>query len=200
MAIHITVTLRSTLFSDKPEQEIQVRPELTIARLITEIQREYRLSDSDYCLTLGDDLAPLPYEQTLQKLGIRTGAVLVFSTNNTLGAGKSMGASHACLRASTGQVFELRRQRALIGRPNIQAGMSSEMLDVDLSALDPDRTTSRPHARISYDEGQYYLESLRNENRAYVNEQAIEPGIRRRLVPGEWLRFGAVRMQFLLGE
>lgn len=198
MAIHIT--LLSALFSDDSEQEVRVRPDLTVTQLIGEILREYDLPSGRYCLTLGGGSSPLPREQTLQNLGVKTGAVLVFAEDEGSGGLGPADAKGARLRAATGEEFELRRQPALIGRPNLHAGITREMLDVDLSALDPDRTSSRPHAQIRCVDGHYYVESLRDDNRAFVNEESVAPATPHRLLPGEWLRFGSVRMQFLLDK
>lgn len=198
MAIHIT--LRSTLFTDSHEQEVRVRPDLTIRQLIAEIQREYKLSDDNYCLTLDSTSTPLHEDKTLQQLGIRIGAVLEFRKGDSDGKKASGNRGRALLRAPSGVIFELRRDPALIGRPNSHSRLSSEMLDVDLSALDPDRTSSRPHARISYIGTEYYVESLRNDNPTFVGEQPVAVGTQRRLASGEWLRFGVVRLQFLIEE
>lgn len=198
MTIHIT--LRSTLFSDNHEQEVRVRTDLTVGQLIAEIAREYSLSSGNYCLTLDSAPAPLPEDQTLQQAGVRTGAVLVFGTNDSNGDRPSGNKGQPRLRAASGETFELRRQPSLIGRPNNHTRISSEMLDADLSVLDPDRTSSRPHARITCIDAEYYLESIRDDNPAYVGEQPVAPGTRRRLSSGEWLRFGVVRLQFLIGE
>lgn len=126
--------------------------------------------------------------------------MLVFGISESPRESSGAKKTGACLRSSTGIVFELKRQPALIGRPNARAGLTSEKLDVDLSALDPERTSSRPHAQISCIDGHYYLESLRDDNRAYVNEQPVPTNSPHRLTSGEWLRFGAVRMQFLLED
>ncbi len=58
-------------------------------------------------------------------------------------------------------------------------------------------TVSGIHARIEYDEGCYYVEDLNSTNGTYLNETALSYKQRRKLSPGDELRFADVRYRFL---
>src|SRR5690606_18797062 len=113
--------------------------------LIADIRREYSLPEDYYVLRLGDGGRVLEVGRTLEDVEVKAGMKLVFSVEQPAA---QTGTKTASLRADDGTVFPILRQPALIGRPNPQKQVTAGMLDVDLSALDTGKTTSRPHARI----------------------------------------------------
>jgi len=198
----IRLTIASDLFPDGAEQEVIVREHLPIHRLLAEITREYNLAEASYSLRFRDSDRPLNPGQTLEQVGVRTGMVLVFE----IGQGESgkspsdQSRQRAFLRADTGVTFNIARRPALIGRPDVKKQITASMLDVDLTALDPTKSSSRPHAQIAQREGVYYLESLRDDNLAYVNGAPVRVGAPHPLRAGDKLRFGAVTLEFHLKE
>jgi hypothetical protein len=195
----IRLTIVSDLFG---EEEIIARDHLPIHRLLAEIKREYNLVDEQYSLRFRDSDQPLNPDQTLEQAGVRTGMALVFE----IGQGES-GKSpsnpirqRAFLQSETGETFNIVRQPALIGRPDTKKQIMANMLDADLTALDPTKSSSRPHAQITQRDGVYYLESLRDDNLAYVNGVPVRVGNSHPLRAGDKLRFGAVTLEFRFKE
>jgi hypothetical protein len=195
MPMHLT--LISELFDDDTTQEVIVRDRLLIEALIADIRREYGLPDEHYVLRLQDGGRLLEAGHTLEDVGVKPGAKLAFSVEQPAA---QKGTKTASLRAEDGTIFPLLRQPALIGRPNPQKQVTAGMLDVDLTALDTSKTTSRPHARILQTDGGYQIESLREDNPAYVNEAAVPPGQLHPLKHGDKLRFGRVTLQMMIAD
>lgn len=110
---------------------------------------------------------------------------------------------HAYLRdQSTGAVYPLHWQPALIGRPDATLA-DNAWLAVDLSAH-PHRTrVSRRHAHVVAEHGHFYLESLAPNNPVVVEDTAGSrltlDTARYMLHHGDsiWLGRGAVRLTFL---
>lgn len=59
-----------------------------------------------------------------------------------------------------------------------------------------DRSVSRIHARITCEEGAYYIEDLNSTNGTYKNGLRLQAYERRRLEKGDELRFGHEQLQF----
>ena len=75
------------------------------------------------------------------------------------------------------RLFDQSVESAVIGRP--RAGVH---VDIDLT---PDLRVSRPHARISVAEGQYWIEDLGSANGTAVDGQPIKDLVKVRLEPGQ---------------
>jgi len=203
----ISLTLTSNLFTDSTDQNVMIRDDVPVYMLLAEVQREYRLQDSAYLLADFKTQRILSADQTLKQLGIGQGATLVFAVDNSKvnmaqGVQNISAPLRPLLRAEGGQVFAITQLPALIGRPNLQQQLKSEMLAVDLTPIDPRSTSSRPHARLSFDKGAggYCIESLRASNPVYVNDAALQPGNLQVLRAGDRLRFGSVNMSFELSS
>jgi hypothetical protein len=195
MSMHIT--LISELFNDDSIQEVIVRDQLMVEDLIADIRREYGLPDEYYVLRLQDGERQLKTGFRLEDVGVKPGAKLTFGVEQPIPENST---KTAALKAEDGTIFPLLRQPALIGRPNPQKQITAGMLDVDMTALDIDKTTSRPHARIVQSEAGYQLESLRDDNPAYVNDVAVPPEHPHLLKHGDQLRFGRVILQMLITD
>lgn len=196
MPIHLT--LSSDLFPDG-SQEVLVRDDLTVAQLLAEIRREYTLADAPYRLRPRTTEQALDPARTLEQQGIGKGATLVFEYRQPRADAPALAsvAGQAALQADNGQQFRLRHLPALIGRPS--STTTASMLAVDLTPLDPARTSSRPHARITRAGDAYAIESLRDDNPVYVNHAAVAVGVSQPLQHGDHLRFGSVSLRFVLG-
>ncbi|HEY8550204.1 MAG TPA: FHA domain-containing protein [Vicinamibacterales bacterium] len=89
--------------------------------------------------------------------------------------------------------FPLEGDDLLIGRSSRASGYTA---DIDLSALDPDRTLSRKHARILRTPDGLVLKEEEGRNGTFVNGDRIGPGQTVRLEEGDRIRFGLVEVVF----
>jgi len=93
-----------------------------------------------------------------------------------------------------GAVFMLPESpTALVGRLDPVRGLLPE---IDLTAIDPQVSTSRRHARILCQEGQFLIVAEQATNGTFVNGQRLEPNQAQPLQPGDQISFGAVQMLF----
>lgn len=101
------------------------------------------------------------------------------------------------LHDETGTQFTVVFDRiTTIGRRDATSGIRPE---VDLGALDPDRTTSRQHARIIPEQGRFLLvEESSAANGTFLNGTRVEAGIPAEIRSGDALRFGLVECSFHL--
>jgi hypothetical protein len=206
----VNLTITSELFDDNMHQEASVRKNATVRNLIEDIRREFSLLEGNYTLSVKGSTKPLEHGKTLEQLGIQTGVELVFdrerrrlSQQMVVRGGQFFqalsGPAHAFLREeSSGQLFELEWQPAIIGRPDTGNPASAEILAVDLSELPEARTVSRQHARLTEQNGQYYLEGLAERNPTFLNDRELLRGEKRALLPGDEIRVGKVVLTFNL--
>ncbi len=82
----------------------------------------------------------------------------------------------------TGQQFGLKRGRNTVGRDPSRADI---VLD--------DETISGEHARIQFEQGQFYAYDLASTNGTYINNRRIQ---RQLLMDGDMVRFGNVQLVF----
>ncbi len=72
--------------------------------------------------------------------------------------------------------------------------------DVDLTSVDTNKLTSRRHARLVRDRGNFLLsEEIGTPNGTFVNETRLETGVPVTLAPGDRVRFGDIEMVFQAG-
>src|SRR5215468_8870536 len=86
----------------------------------------------------------------------------------------------------TERLLESGKTEILIGRP--KEGMP---VDMDLS---PDRSVSRQHARISLQNGEYWLEDLNSSGGTRLNGQEIKGKGKSRLQPGDKIVIGGATL------
>lgn len=108
--------------------------------------------------------------------------------------------SHATLvieRGGTpGTEFELIGDESTIGRWDADNGIFP---DVDLDAYDDDAKVSRRHARISRNNGSYFIEDLGSTNGTYVNRgRRLLPGNIQILNDGDEVIVGKTFLRFLV--
>ena len=83
-----------------------------------------------------------------------------------------------------------------IGRWDADGGIFP---DVDLDSDDPEAKVSRRHARITMNDGKYYLEDLGSTNGTFVNRgKRLPPGTRQQLNDGDEIIVGKTFLRFQL--
>jgi hypothetical protein len=97
---------------------------------------------------------------------------------------------------STGKQFLLSAAESQIGRWDADGGIFP---DVDLDTDDPEAKVSRRHARITFRDGQYFLEDLGSTNGTFVNRgRRLSPGTRQALNDGDEIIVGKTFLRFRL--
>jgi pSer/pThr/pTyr-binding forkhead associated (FHA) protein len=83
-----------------------------------------------------------------------------------------------------------------IGRWDADGGIFP---DVDLDSDDPEAKVSRRHARITMNDGQYFLEDLGSTNGTFINRgKRLAPGTRQPLNDGDEIIVGKTFLRFQL--
>ena len=90
------------------------------------------------------------------------------------------------------QVYPLAPTSTIIGRRS-----PSNVPDLDLTNLDPDRTVSRRHARLELRGSRATVEDFSSTNGTYVNDKRMPVGVRWRLRAGDRLRLGRHEATYL---
>jgi hypothetical protein len=97
---------------------------------------------------------------------------------------------------SAGKQFLLSASESQIGRWDADGGIFP---DVDLDSDDPEAKVSRRHARITFRDGQYFLEDLGSTNGTFVNRgRRLSPGTRQALADGDEIIVGKTFLRFRL--
>src|ERR1051326_5212434 len=95
---------------------------------------------------------------------------------------------------SSGKQFTLSDTEAQIGRWDADGGIFP---DVDLDTDDPEAKVSRRHARITLNNGQYFLEDLGSTNGTFINRgKRLPPGQRQVLCDGDEIIVGKTFLRF----
>jgi hypothetical protein len=204
----IVLTITSELFDDNIHQEASVRRNITVRNLIEETRREFSLLEGNYTLVVKGASKPLSPDQTMEQLGIQTGSELIFDrerrrlSQQMIMRGDQVyqplsGGAQAVLREeTTGTVFPIEWQPAVIGRGDANNTTGGSALAVNLSNMEEARTVSRQHARIIEQGGQFFLESLAPRNPTFLNDRELVSGERRVLQQGDKIRAGKITLLF----
>lgn len=97
---------------------------------------------------------------------------------------------------SAGKQFLLSAAESQIGRWDADGGVFP---DVDLDTDDPEAKVSRRHARVTFRDGQYFLEDLGSTNGTFVNRgKRLSPGTRQSLSDGDEIIVGKTFLRFRL--
>ena len=97
---------------------------------------------------------------------------------------------------SAGKQFLLIAAESQIGRWDADGGVFP---DVDLDTDDPEAKVSRRHARVTFRDGQYFLEDLGSTNGTFVNRgKRLSPGTRQALSDGDEIIVGKTFLRFRL--
>ena len=134
--------------------------------------------------------------ETLESAGVLTGDVITLQTTRIRatrdnGTGPLLEAKPPCLVSNTGKVFRLlgKGKRNLIGRKDLSKDI---MPEVDLTSIDSKYKTisSRMHAQIIQQNGEYFLQVLEPTNDMFINGLKVEHGERVKLRNDDELQFG----------
>ncbi|GAB4546938.1 MAG: hypothetical protein OHK0023_07390 [Anaerolineae bacterium] len=203
------ITIISDLF-DSAEQEASIRENLQIKTLIEETLKEFNLpEDALYALRIESSGKVLDPERTLEQQNIKTGERLLFTRERRAPRREAVvagGASRAILTGprrsffredSTGHIFDIAFQPAIIGRPDHQNPAANELLAVNLEGFEGAKSVSRYHARITEgEEGRMFIESLAEHNPAYLNGTIVRVGEKRVLMAGDKVRVGQISLTY----
>ena len=97
-----------------------------------------------------------------------------------------------------GTEFALTSDESTIGRWDADNGIFP---DIDLDAFDDDAKVSRRHARISRNNGSYFIEDLGSTNGTYVNRgRRLLPGNIQILSDGDEVIVGKTFLRFLVNR
>ena len=151
---------------EKPDQRALALPNLTPPQFIEAMIQEFReleyLSDSpaEYQLRKAQDRSSLADDQPLGEQ-LKPGERLILVENGVpLPADTQLPSQPVYLRAqSTGKVYKLNWLPALIGRPD-KSQPPNEWIAVNLDGYKTGLRVSRRQAKISEENGQYFIESL----------------------------------------
>lgn len=125
-------------------------------------------------------------------------AIADHSPRAVLGAMTTDGAPAARLEHASGWSIALAAGADLVvGRPDPVTGAVPE---IDLGALDKEKTLSRRHARFRFHDGRFHLlEEVGTANGTWVGADRLASGVERALADGDTLRFGRLDFVFRLG-
>jgi hypothetical protein len=213
------ITLQYMREGVKQNVRLKLSLDATVRQVIADLVRDLQLPSTDadgepctYELTY--QRQPLSIEARLFEVGVQEDAILQLVAVNPNATRSSLALSanvlsrlggkgsneplplRAQLLTRDGRAFWLRHTRALIRRADAALGYPPESLDADLTALDPNRTVSRPHALIVYGDGQFTLRDLHSQRGVLVNGVRVPVNGAYPLNDGDWLSFGEVELQF----
>jgi len=170
------------------------------------------LDGSQYCDECGAPLRPngrLSPHQNRPSQGKNGNHASTPSTHPELAAGRvSAGLTFPAVRStpkpharlviekgrSSGKQFMLSDVESQIGRWDADGGIFP---DVDLDTDDPEAKVSRRHARITLNNGQYFLEDLGSTNGTFINRgKRLPPGQRQALCDGDEIIVGKTFLRF----
>jgi CRP-like cAMP-binding protein len=108
---------------------------------------------------------------------------------------KKAPSTHRLISDNGATVFHLSLgSETSIGRRDPVTGIDP---DVDLTAIDTHRSTSRAHARIYHRGRKFFLrEEIGTSNGTFLNETRLQTGVPVELVDGDHVRFGLVKLVF----
>ncbi len=215
--IPVNITLQYVREGIKDSKRVRLSMDDTIGDTVSRLVRELGLP-------LDDDGQPLSYHlirhrqvlddaDKLFEIGIQEGDILqltILDSKATMGQAISIGLLNrlggkasseplpiqAALFTASGQCFELRHSRALIGRADSSLGYPADALDADLTDLDPGHSVSRPHALIVYSNGAFTIRDLYSQRGLLVNGVPVSPSKSQPLQNGDLLALGDVKVQF----
>lgn len=101
--------------------------------------------------------------------------------------------THWLFHEASGMRFYLAGGReTTVGRHDPVTGIR---VDIDVTDLDPQRSTSRRHAKIlRLEDGHYVAEEIGTMNGTFVNGERVKTGVPVAVKPGDQLRFGLVSL------
>ncbi len=215
--IPVNLTVQFIRDGAKDSASLPLSMDMTAVEAVDHIVQSLSLSaDTTYRLLHQRQL--LSTQTRLFEAGVQEGDILqltIFDAKTTVGAldlGRSIAGSilnrlggkagaeplplQAALFTRDGEPFMLRHTRALIGRADESMGFPSEVLDVELTALDPNLTVSRPHAMIVYSDSGFTIRDLYSQRGLWVNGERVSASHSQPIYDGDVLSIGEVELQF----
>jgi len=197
--------------NETEKRRVNAGRNVTAQALIDEIHSKFKYPRGVYSLIrLGTD-EPIACSRTLAQNGLISGDELYFRESDSAqvsrsvasierGALEPISASDEAYfhEERKGQVFEIRWQPAIIGRPYSMNPSKNKLLAVDLSGIEGSEYVSRHHACITEKGGQYIIESLNPRNPTCVNDQRLKINHGQILQPGDRVRVGRIVLVFNL--
>jgi len=101
------------------------------------------------------------------------------------------------IHMETGTEFGLPAEESTtVGRRDPVTGIQPH---VDLTTIDPERSSSRRHAKIYHEDGKFLLmEDIGATNGTFLNDSRIRTGVPVEVEHGNMIRFGLVELNFLI--
>jgi hypothetical protein len=215
--IPVTVTIQYERDGAKKSSQVRLSLDMTVATAIETIVEALGLPPHlHYTLTF--QRQTLAESVKLFMVGVQDGGICQLTAedaratimetdsgrNNAAGLLQRLGGKgaseplpiRAALITVNGDVMMLNHTRALIGRADDRVGYGAEMFDVELTALDPNRSVSRPHAMIVYADGGFTIRDLYSRHGVSVNGKPLSPSASQPIHDGDVLSIGEVELQF----
>jgi CRP-like cAMP-binding protein len=132
--------------------------------------------------------------ELLEKLVGRDVDMEHIALDATVNAPAAKATRHRLIDLATGTVFHFSNgDETTIGRADPVTGI---LPDIDLTAVDTNRSVSRRHAKIIRGGGEYHiLEEVGTVNGTFVNDQRIPTGVPVTLHNGDMLKIGLIAMK-----
>ena len=190
------------IVGEQQRQPAQVRHDMLVGDLVSEIVREFDINDQeDYLLfRIGND-HPLDPRYPLSSQSVGDGDQLNFTRPALLQRKPISVEASGALRflGDTSVVYNIDWQPAIIGRPDADATHTS-LLAVNLEWLGKrGKRVSRRHAQVVEQNGVFYIESLAPNNPTFLNNRILVAGERHPLKHKDQilLKASKVRFEFL---
>ena len=182
-------------------QHAKIRKSLSVNGLIEEILKEFDdigvNTSETYKLSLKGMDRPLNPAFTMEQLDIQP------QDEFTLGYAQQTirqmldPQNYATLREeTTGKTFDIQWHPAIIGRPSTEVNHNI-MLAVNMQLVPTGMTISRRHAQINFANGNYYIETLAENNPTYVNGKEVPFNNEREIRNGDRILLGQHKVSML---
>ncbi len=217
--IPVQITLQYVRAGVKESRRVKLSLDSTVEEVVHKLVKELDLpleeAGSQYTYQLLRQRRTLATTAKLFEEGVQDGDILqlVASDPNATMLGKVVSPNilnrygskssderlpvTASLHTTNGKVsFPLQHVRALIGRADANMGYPPEALDADLTALDPGRSVSRPHALIVYNNGEFTIRDLYSQLGVLINGARVPVNKAQSLRDNDHIQFGNVELIF----
>lgn len=176
MSNHILLTFE--IFGEPTPRRAKVRPTISVSDLILEIAQKCEISQPEnYELYRADSPTPLDRALSLGNQQIGENETLSFIPPALSQRRPIFNAPKAWLQLHTNkELFDIKWQPAVIGRLDPQDPTHNALLAVNLDWVLNKMRISRRHAQITVKDGQYYLETLAEQNPTSLNGVFLEAG------------------------
>jgi pSer/pThr/pTyr-binding forkhead associated (FHA) protein len=176
------------------DQRARVLESLTPTGLIQEILKEFDDITADapekYAIYLKGIERPLNPGSSMAELDIQPQDTLVFDYVRQAIRQMLEPKDYAFLREeSTGKVYDIQWQPAVIGRPDSDVGHNI-ILAVNVQLLPDSMTVSRKQAQMTFSEGHYFIEPLAEHNPVFLNNKEIPLNNKREIKNNDRLAIG----------